>query len=462
MSLIIPANTLASGGYAVDNSCRFNSGSSDALIKTLADPGGAGNRNKWTFSTWIKRSKLGTNQWIFGSYQSSAYYTSINFETNDTLNFFDYYNSSVNGKRNTNRVFRDTSAWYHIVCIWDKDNGTSSQKMRIYVNGTEETSFATSSAPSNATTLNADGQDISIGQKEGVGSYIDGYLAETVFNDGQAYTADNYGEFDSDSGIFKPIDGLADLTFGTSGFYLDFKDSANLGNDVNGGTDLTENNLTAIDQTTDTPTNNFATFNPLINNWTSISEGNLKVTNSTQAYRDVFSTFAVSQGKWYVECRIDVESGGTYPIFGIADAGDYSYPAQHNLIGTSANGYGFYTDGNYFNNGSDIGNWSTLANGDVIGFYLDLDSGTKTLKVYKNGSSEVSVNINNPIDGYYFGCSTFQADGASGSINFGNPTYALTSAVADANGYGSFEYNPTIGGVNYLSLCTANLSEVLG
>ena len=167
MPLILGTNSIKDTGYDVANSCRFDDGSSDALIRTLADPGGAGNRNKWTFSTWLKRGTLGTTQWIFGSYQNSNYYTYIRFK-NDKLDFADLYNGSFNGRRETNRLFRDPSAWMHLVFIWDKDNSTTSEKMRIYVNGVEETSFATSSAPSNATTLNADGQDISIGQQEGV------------------------------------------------------------------------------------------------------------------------------------------------------------------------------------------------------------------------------------------------------------------------------------------------------
>ena len=154
MPLILGTNSIKDTGYDVANSLRFNDGSSDALIRTLDDPGGAGNRNKWTFSTWLKRGTLGTTQWIFGSYQNSNYYTYIRFK-NDKLDFADLYNGSFNGRRETNRLFRDPSAWMQLVFIWDKDNSTTSEKMRIYVNGVEETSFATSSAPSNATTLNA-------------------------------------------------------------------------------------------------------------------------------------------------------------------------------------------------------------------------------------------------------------------------------------------------------------------
>jgi hypothetical protein len=190
-----------------------------------------------------------------------------------------------------------------------------------------------------------------------------------------------------------------------------------------------------------------------------MTEGNLKVTNTSQAYRDAFSTVALKNGKWYVECRIDTEIGGTYPIFGIADASQYSYPAQVNLLGRSSLGWGFQTDGNYYNNNADAGNWSTLDNGDIIGFYLDLDSSQNTLKVYKNGSSELSLNISDPVDGYYFGCSTYQEDSVSGSINFGNPSFSISSGNSDANGYGNFEYSPTLSGVNYYAICTKNLAE---
>ena len=469
MPLILPGNVgsaTAATGYDVDNSLRFNDGSSDALIRTLADPGGAGNRNKWTFSTWLKRSTLGANQWIFGSYQSSNYSTALLFKSDDTLQFFDYYNGSFNGQRRTNRVFRDISAWYHIVAIWDKDNGTSDHKMRIYVNGTEETSFSASSAPSNATTLNADGQDISIGQKEGVGDFFDGYMCETVFNDGQAYTADNYGEFDSDSpNIWKPID-VSGLNFGTTGFHLDYEDSSALGNDVSGNNnDFTVNNLTSVDQSTDTCTNNSPTWNSLDNYYaeSTFQEGNLEVRGKSPGVIYSYETYniatiGVSSGKWFWEVKLTNIDVGACQI-GIVD----NIPTSSgNQMGARAYGYAYGNGGSVKNNGSTLsGSYSSYTTGDIIGIALNLDDNELTF--YKNGAvqnSGTAISITAPASttsGFYFpaggdenaGNNTLQA-------NFGSPPFSISSGNSDGNNYGNFEYSVPSG---YYALNTKNLAE---
>ena len=448
--------------YEVANSLRLD-GSSAYLSRTFGTPT---NASKFTYSGWVKRSGLSASHiLLFANGGNAQNYANIMFNSADDFFWHILSSNSEVSKLRSDAKYRDASAWYHLVFAWDSTQATASNRTKMYVNGVELDSFdvQTNTAQDTNYHMNTAVEHI-IGAEKGntggsVGNYFGGYMAEVVFIDGQALDPTSFGEFDSDSGIWKPKD-VSGLTFGNNGFYLDFKDSSALGNDVSGNNnDFSVTNLAATDQTTDTCTNNFATFNPLLNNWTAISEGNLKVTNTSQAYRDVFSTVALTSGKWYVECRIDTEIGGTYPIFGIADASQYSYPAQVNLLGRSSLGWGFQTDGNYYNNNADAGNWSTLDNGDIIGFYLDLDSSQNTLKVYKNGSSELSLNISDPVDGYYFGCSTYQEDSVSGSINFGNPSFSISSGNSDANGYGNFEYSPTLSGVNYYAICTKNLAE---
>jgi len=462
MPLILSGNVASAigGAYEVANSCRFD-GSSAYMTKT---PGSAGSQVTQTYSVWVKRSKLGDEEFIMYARKDADDDTRLYFE-NDTLRFQCTVDNTTHTRLWTNRVFRDPSAWYHIVISYDSSVSTpSTSSVQMFINGVKETSFSSATYPSqNDVSYWCDDALHTVGRRsDGTSNYYNGYMAEAVLIDGSALTASSFGEFDEDSPtIWKPKD-VSGLTFGTNGFYLDFEDSANLGNDANGGTDFSESGLAATDQTTDTPTNNFATFNPLLNNWTGMSEGNTKVINTSQAYRDTFSTIALKSGKWYVECRIDTEVGGTYPIFGIADASEYQKPAQHNLLGRSALGWGFQTDGNYYNNNSDAGDWSTLDSGDIIGLYLDLDSSQNTLKVYKNGSSELSLDINDPVDGYYFGVSTYQEDSVSGSINFGNPNFSLSSAVSDDNGYGSFEYSPNISTTKYYAICTKNLAEYGG
>jgi len=460
MPLILGTNSIKDTGYDVANSLRFNDGSSDALIRTLADPGGAGNRNKWTFSTWLKRGALGSEKWIFGSYQTNSYHTAIRFNSDNTLDFFDVYNGSFNGRRNTNKVFRDTSAWYHIVCIWDKDNSTSDHKMRVYVNGTEETSFANSSAPSNATTLNADGQDISIGQNEGQGNYFDGYLCETVFNDGQAYTADNYGEFNSDSPtIWQPID-VSGLTFGTNGFYLDFEDSSALGNDAAGSNNFTVNNLTAIDQSTDTCTNNFNTPNPL---WgmqairvPTFAEGNLKITGDGDAqHHQTMGTFAFNKGKWFWEAKFTVSADIGKNKIGIMST-ELGSPQTAEIVDQNGSCVFVNEDGGDFrrDNTTVDQNSGTLSHNQIVSVALNMDDGE--ISIYRAGSLIVdALSIGNSAGTFVTPASVHYRD-AGMEFNFGSPPYSESGGNSDGNGYGNFSMSVPSG---YFAINSKNLAE---
>ena len=218
MSLIIPANTLASGGFAVDNSCRFNSGSADNLTKTF---GSNGTRTTWTFSTWIKRSNLGGNQCILGSGTSNTNYFVV-WLTSDVLQI-DEYQGAANLSFSTSQLFRDVSAWYHIVLAFDTTQGTSTNRIKLYVNGSQVTAFSTATYPSlNFNSLITSTTTNYLGQVNSSYStvYFNGYMAETVLIDGTALAPTSFGEFD-DSGIWKPID-VSGLTFGTNGFYLPF------------------------------------------------------------------------------------------------------------------------------------------------------------------------------------------------------------------------------------------------
>jgi len=216
MSLIIPANSAAaSGGYEVANSLRFNPASNDRLTRT---PAASGNRNKWTWSGWAKRGTDNQDLMLFSAYQNSSYETHLKFALGGEIRFLDKYNGSTNGKINTLAKFRDLSAWYHIVVVFDTGNSTSTDKLIIYVNGIRITDFDGSVMPSNASTYNVDGIEIQIGASNG-SSDMNGYISEVCFIDNQALGADSFGEFDEDNGIWKPID-VSGLTFGTNGYFL--------------------------------------------------------------------------------------------------------------------------------------------------------------------------------------------------------------------------------------------------
>jgi hypothetical protein len=211
----------------------------------------------------------------------------IGFNSTDSFRWYHRTSGGTTYYLNTNRLFRDVSAWYHILVAYDSTQATASNRVKFYVNGTQETSFETSNYP-------AQDVDSELNKANAIrlyswngSEYFNGYIAENVFCDGQALAPSDFGEFDEDSGIWKPI--AYEGTYGTNGYFLEFKDSSALGDDTSGNTnDWTVNNLTSIDQTTDTPTNNFATLNPLYQN---------TIWNIYYLFRWKFTTTTASAGQ---------------------------------------------------------------------------------------------------------------------------------------------------------------------
>ena len=465
MPLIFPSNTL-SGGYTVDNSCRFNDGDSDYLDKTFAS---SGTSDKiFTTSVWLKRSELGAEQGIFTAGTSQREF--IRFESDGTLTYRRAAGTTF--QLTTSQVFRDPSAFYHIIIAVDTTQGTASNRVKFYVNGSQITSFGTETYPAqNYLPKIGGGQTHNIGRdSEQSTPYYDGYMAEFVFIDGQQLTPTSFGEFDSASPtIWKPID-VSELTFGTNGFYLDFEDSADLGDDESGNTnDFTETNLAATDQASDSPTNNFATMNPLVViNGSTFSEGNCKIVTGSSPYSYDVSTIGVANGKWYVEAKYGGSSDDA--TFGIA--GRTATDTTHEL-GNYNDTWSYYTGtgaSNIRNNNSNSSYGATYTTNDIIGLALDLTN--NKLYFSKNGAWQNSgdpesgatgtgaVDItaaSSVTDGVYYIAVGDYDGGASVTweINFGNPSYTGTDQDDD-NGYGSFEYDPPSG---YLALCTKNLGS---
>ena len=267
---ILPANTLSSG-YDVANSLMFNDGDSAYLDKT---PSGDGSRVKWTWSGWVKRCSFG-HQPIFSTPgNSSNIYDEFYFNSTDKIQ----YSAVVSGTQyalRTTRTFKDVGAWYHIVLIFDSNNATAGDRMQLWINGVrtaeadmEDTTFKDAQNYNSAT--NKASYVTYLGRvSTNTAAYFDGYMAEVVFqNDNADSPVDKFGEFDEDSGIWKPIN-VSGLSLGTNGSYLDFEDSSDLGNDKSGSNNWSSNNLAATDQSTDTCTNNFATLNILVKGNTS-------------------------------------------------------------------------------------------------------------------------------------------------------------------------------------------------
>ena len=437
------------GNYPVANSLRFNSGSTDNLTRT---PASAGNRTTWTWSGWVKRSILGSVRILFSAGASGANDTTLYFgNSDDKLIFFNRISSSVTGYLETNQLFRDVSAWYHIVAVWNSNNATAGDRMRLYVNGSEITSFATDTNPSlNENSFINNNVAHYIGNDSSLSSSINygGYLSEVNFIDGQALTPSSFGLTDSATGIWipKPYYG----TYGTNGFYLKFANSAALGTDSSGnGNTWTANNLTSVDQSTDTPTNNFATLNPLdAGGGGSYAEGNLQYTSATSDLKASASSFALNNGnagKWYWEVKMVSTTGSIYQIGTISSTSSYiTQPySQYNSLGQ------------VFVNGSQVATVSTFTTGDIIS--ASFDATTSEVKYYKNGSLVTTQTISNSNNILMFAGSHSDSSGntATYQFNFGSPPFTIASGNADGAGFGNFEYAVPSG---YYALCTKNLA----
>ena len=468
---ILPANSVVSGGYDVDNSARFQT----ASLKRSA--GSKTNATQATISMWFKRSDL-VDQVLMQSYTDDNNRAYIKLLSN-TFYFFDKSGGTNRNYWVSTFVLRDISAWYHLHINIDTGNGTAANRFIVHLNGVNQpvANFTNNASYGDGVTSNwqqATGSNqFTIGANESVNDqYFGGYMAETVYLDGQVVAYDSFGEFDEDSGIWKPIDGLADLTPGSTGFYLDFKDSSALGADVIGSNDFTAAGLAAVDQSTDTCTNNFATLNSIDTFYVdgTLSEGNCKYVGSAGNYDFVYSTIQVSQGKWYFEGTYkDGDSdGGLIGITGKAMTDTANYlgkTATHEFsyignAGRTVTGGSFSTSGSY----------DAFTADDVIGVAMDLDnnklyyskngtfqnSGDPTSGATGTGALAITAAASTTNGSYAFAVSSFDSDDADEwEVNFGNPVAALSSAATDGNGFGSFEYAPPSG---YLALCTKNLA----
>jgi len=454
MPLILGANSSVSGGYNVDNSLRFNSGSDDYLNRT---PASAGNRQIWTHSCWVKRTNLTDFPSLLSAGNDGTEYY---FLDGNQLQFY-YYTSSYVAEIQTTQLFRDVSAWYHIVLSVDTTQATSSNRIKIYVNGSQITTFNTSTYPPQNTNM-----DINNTTAHYIGRYGTGasglrngnyYLAETYLIDGQQLTPSSFGETDEDTGIWIPKAYTG--TFGTNGFYLEFKDSSALGDDTSGNNnDFTVNNLTSVDQSTDTPTNNFCTLNFIQNGngtTSTLTEGNLVA--GTADNKGVAANFGVNRGKWFWEVR---NAGSqTNQRFGISNrANEQDGDASPGQATASVRSYVALNAFKNYTASSDTSNMSFLGtDGTIFGFALDLDNGT--LGRYVNGSlinTDSTLPSDNSTYFFPFTMVTFNnGNWNQAQFNFGSPMYSANS-YTDGAGYGNFSYAVPSG---YYALCTKNLAD---
>jgi hypothetical protein len=456
-----------STGYDIDNSVKLQTAAvnSEFFNYTI---GTTGDRTKGTVSMWIKRTSFGTAQYLWE--QSGADNESgrifVRFDTDDTLRIA----TGSTTLRVTNRVFRDTSAWYHIVVTIDTTSGTADNRTRLYVNGVEETSFSTTTnfSQNDNTGMNFGAQYIGLSVEDSA-SYqsFNGYMAEVFGADGLVYAASDFGEFDS-SGIWKPID-ITGLSVGTNGFLMKFENAGSMGAATTGH-GFSVQNINQNDQATDVPSNNFCTFNPLMtqNNPPTISDGAMASTGGGGTWNQSWGTIGVKNGKWYYEFIVTNASSTGYFGASTAPAEGSDTTGASLMYNTSfmvgeATGIDYY----YWQNGSQVSDestgWGGISTNDVIGIALDLDSATKTFTVYKNGTA-LSGTLSQPVDlptnmqDEFIFPLYVQYEDTQDRANFGGfvPANLIVSAATDENGYGTFEYAPPSG---YYALCTKNLAE---
>jgi len=394
-------------------------------------PSSSGNRNKWTFSGWVKRSQTSAEEVMFSCYQSNDYYTFLRFEADGTIKFRDNYTGSANLNLDTSAKYRDTSAWYHVVAVYDKDNSTSTNKAILYINGERVTSFSTATYPSNASTWNVDNVSKHIGSLN-TGQYWNGSMSHIHFSDGYALAPTVFGSTDSTTGEWK-INTSPSFTLGTNGFSI-LKDgntitdqSTNSNHFSLGGGTLTT--------TLDCPSNVFCVLNPLSTvSGMTLGAGSTTCQSDT-TWRSTMSTLAVSSGKWYWEAK--VLSLGTIN-FGITLSKQDGTTHSNVDLGRI-----MYSSNGAVNRdilGDSVSASATFGASDIIGISLDCDNGI--LKFYKNDSlmhtttsSVISSNEWTPANG---------VNNAHGAMNFGNGYFnatAIASEGTNASGIGIFEYD---------------------
>ena len=426
-------------------------------------PSSSGNRKTFTFSFWFKRSKLSSNQNIYNQYNSSnGYNSAILFNSSDDFIIWDYTNA-YQLNLITDRKFRDVNAWYHAVIAVDTTQATASNRAKIYINGVQETSFSTATYPSQNLDLRINEyqpQQIGVFRYASTnGNFFDGSMSHFHFIDGTAYDASAFGETDATTGEWK-IKTSPSVTYGTNGFFI-LKDgntitdsSPNSNNFSLGGGTLTK--------TEDSPSNVFATYNPLIPNTGNLtfSNGNTTMTDSvgsgswTQTYG--VSTLGMTSGKYYAETKvINIGTDQVYPLGLIKDIESTAITTS---VGSQSNpGIAYYSDGRIISNGNDVqtGLHNLSGNGDIIGLAFDATNGTA--QWYRNGATlGTQVTGLSTTGTWYFVSNGYQDNVLS--ANFGNGyfgTTAVASAGTNASGNGIFEYDVP---ANFTALSTKGLN----
>jgi hypothetical protein len=427
--------------FSIDKSCIWN-GVDASMTRT---PGSAGDRKTYTESIWVKRAKLDTDQAI-GIHTTNG--RGIWFNGDNTMSVYVDYDSSWTGKLTTTKTFRDPTAWYHFVLAVDTTQGTASNRIKFYVNGTQITNLSVAAYPAE----DSEG-DMCNTQAHYIGRYgnsatywLNAYQAEMHFIDGTALTPSSFGET-NDQGVWVPKK-YTGGSYGTTGFYLDFADGADLGDDESGqGNDWAESNIAASDQSTDTPTNNHCTLNVLdpITGSVEVTEGARQVKFTGGDQDSVLGTIFQSKGKWYWEMKYVTAGGGGN--WGITRK-DFNVSSD---FGSTSGSYAFRSGGDKINNNSAASYGSAWSADDIIQCAWDADNGKVFFGI--NNTWQASGDPAAGDNPAYSSIGTTVVDGGGlgpGASSEGNTVYLFRFTEAECS------YDPPTG---FKHLNTANIAE---
>ena len=436
---------------------------------------GAGNRKTFTISAWVKRATLGGDHTIFSQgIPGGGYYSKLRIRTDDVLQYEDIPNAgNVNLK--TNRLFRDITAWYHIVVRVDTTQSTEADRVRIYVNGDQITSFSTANYPSQNNDQQANensSMSVTVGGRTATNdAYWDGQMAHVHYSDGQSYAPTTFGETDS-NGVWIPKTSPT-VSYGVNGFFLKFDNDSNMGLDSSGQS----HNLTTtgtIIQNKDTPTNNGTVINKLdrrTNDMTVTNAGNTGETNAS-VYTPGTMNLGADSGKWYWEIKVASKTGAQdWHMLGIMGQ---TRRESNVYLGQVDDQYGYYgQNGQSYHGATGSTFGDTYGVGNIIGVAMDLDNNKLYFHkdgVYQNsgdptsgstGTGAISITAASATeDGFYRPAISYydSTTKATYQCNFGNGYFGTTKITsAGSNGNGSlFEYDVPTG---YYALNTKNLKD---
>tara|TARA_R100001377_G_scaffold5442_1_gene3139 strand:+ start:42 stop:1457 length:1416 start_codon:yes stop_codon:yes gene_type:complete len=456
-----------STGYDIDNSLKLEANNTEIIYR--ANESGT-NRKTFTASVWFKRTELGVAQevWHGGRNGEMVGMGMLTYSGFTDQLWVDIGGGSGNTgtlyRSASTQKIRDTSAWYHMVLAVDTTQSTAANRMKVWLNGVEVTSWAQHQIPAeDYQGALESGTDMAWGGfRPNNSELFSGYITECHYLDGVAKVQTDFGEYDEDSGIWKPKAYTG--TYGNNGSYMKFDDSSALGADSSGNSNtFTLVNIAAADQSTDTPTNNFCTFNAInmYGSTATLAEGATFTASTGNGAFTTYGTMSPSSGKWWWEGKIQVNGSTAYACIGattnLAGLPAVSAQLSGGHVIKLAKGQKWVLNDTGYNYGAQY------EDGSIINIGLDLDN--RRFYSYKNGTVDDANGIDissTTFDGFgsqWMPLVITYGDGGASSyeINFGGyRTYSISSAASDANGYGTFEYAPPSG---YYSLCTKNLAE---